>query len=194
MNIIGWIVRTETAGRHRYWKVGEVDAARAAQIARGAASADAAKTISRIAARPLPEFKVALGIATEIWERRSKAPTSERSNLATEVDGIEATVSGDITFDIVIPKEGVSIVEGCYRIDGEDWKAYILMSEHNRACSVGGPLIRSHEVFQSGISGVYGVVPADQVLSKEAVMRILAKAVGVETWTEVSGPNSLILR
>jgi hypothetical protein len=55
-----WIVRTETAGHQRYWKIGEVDSDRAAMMARDAASADMAKAITRIPPRASPALSVGL--------------------------------------------------------------------------------------------------------------------------------------
>jgi hypothetical protein len=194
MDIAGWIVRTESSARQRYWKVGESDPDLAAQIARNTASADTAKAISRIAARPLPEFRVTAGVATEMWGSRRRALPSEQSSLDAEVNGIGAKVPGEITFDTVLPEEGAQHVEGCYRLDGEDWKVYYLTNWHNGSLWAGAPLIRNKAVFQSGISGVCGVVPDGTVLNKKTVMGILALAVDIDEWCEVSGPNSLILK
>ena len=85
-------------------------------------------------------------------------------------------------------------MEGCYRIDGEDWRVYYLTNWHNGSLWAGAPLIRSTVVFQSRIFGVCGVVPDGTVLNKKTVMRILALAVGIDEWCEVSGPNSLNLK
>jgi len=191
MDVSGWIIRTEKAGQHRYWKVGEVDPDRAAWIAREAAGAETAKTISGIAARSLPQFKVAPGIATELWERRSNTRIAEQPNATTAFDETEVKTSGEITFDIVVPEEGAPVVEGCYRIEGENWKVYLLANESD---AFGSPRFENDAVFQSGVSGIYGVISADRVLNKKAVLRILTEAVGVDTWTEVDGPSGLVLR
>jgi hypothetical protein len=191
MDVSGWIVRTDKAGRYRYWKVGEIDPNLAARIARETAGAQTAKTLSRIAAPPLPQFKVAPGVATELWKRPSNTRMSEQPNTAAEFDETAVNTLGEITFDVVVREEGARIVEGCYRIDGEDWKVFLLAKESD---AFGSPCIKSDAVFESGISGIYGVVAADLVLNKQAVLRILTELVGVDTWTEVKGPNSLVLR
>jgi hypothetical protein len=85
-------------------------------------------------------------------------------------------------------------IEGCYRIDGEDWKVPYFTHWRNGNLWMGAPLIRDEAIFQSGIAGVDGVFPVDTVLNKKTVMKILAEVVGTEGWTEVSGPNSLILK
>ena len=103
---------------------------------------------------------------------------------------------GEITFDIVVPEVGVSVVEGCYRIDGGNWEVYIF-AKVGSSMSIFGrsePHIRPDAVFSSGISGVGGVVPDSWLLNKKTVMGMLAVAVGVKEWTAVRGPDSSILK
>jgi len=85
-------------------------------------------------------------------------------------------------------------IEGCFRLDGEDWKVFYFTHWHNGNIWVDGPRIRDPAVFQSGITGVDGEFPVDQVLDKKSVMEILSEVVGIEELDEVSGPNSLILK
>ncbi len=49
-------------------------------------------------------------------------------------------------------------------------------------------------MFSSGIAGVSGVVPSNWILNKKTVKAILAEAVAVDGWIEVTGPDSLILK
>jgi hypothetical protein len=71
---IGWIVRTETAGHHRYWKVGIADAAKAAEIAGGMASADTARAVTKIPSHVSPAYAPNPGIVIEVvWESRPVA-------------------------------------------------------------------------------------------------------------------------
>jgi len=101
---------------------------------------------------------------------------------------------GEATFDVVVPEEGVTYAEGCYRINDGNWHIYYLTNRHNGAAWIGDPTIRSDAIFQSGISGVSGVVPADCILNKKTIKKILAETVGVGAWIEVTGPNSLLLK
>jgi hypothetical protein len=191
--IIGWIVRTETAGRHRYWKVGEVNPGRAAQIARNTANAHVARAIVKLPAWDLPKIQLAPGMITEIvWETKGVAGPFPMPVL--ESDG--GKTKGEITFDIAVPEDGVTIVEGCYRIDGGNWEVYIFAKQGSPINIFGRsePHISPDAVFSSGISGVGGVVPNSWVLNKKTVMGMLAVAVGVEEWTEVDGLDSLILK
>jgi hypothetical protein len=191
---IGWIVRTETAGQHRYWKVGEVDSDRAAMTARYTASADVAKAITCIPSHTSPAFSVSSGVVTEVvWQSTPVPNTSEKFELEDQV-GTGEVALGEVTFDIVVPEEGVRHAEGCYRIYGGNWHVCYLTNWHDGASWTGDPAIRSAAIFQSGISGASGIVPADWILNRKTIKKILAEAVGVDGWIEVSGPNSLILR
>jgi hypothetical protein len=82
-------------------------------------------------------------------------------------------------------------IEGCYRIDGGNWQVYYIAKE---GWAKRAPHIRSYAVFSSGITGVNGVIPDNWILNKTTVMGMLAVALGVEEWTEVLGPDSLILK
>ena len=190
---MGWIVRTEIA--ERYWRVGEADPNRAAQMARYAASAEAARAITKIPTHVLPEFSIAPGAVTEIiWETKQIASPFRLPVLRNQIDGSGA--KGEITFDIVVPEEGATVVEGCYRINGGNWQVYIFAKQGWSESTFGRspPHVRRDAVFSSGISGVSGIVPASSVLNKKTVMTILAEAVAVEEWTEVSGLDSLMLK
>jgi hypothetical protein len=191
-NIVGWIVRTEAAGCHRYWQVGVVDADQAAATARDTAGADTAKAVTRIPSHAVSAFEFGPGIVTEVvWESRLVTHTSEPSEFEDQV-GAGKKVLGEITFDIVVPEEGVANVEGCYRITGGNWQVYYLTNW--RAPWTGAPIIRSNAIFQSGIAGVDGVVPGSWILNKKTIKKLLAEAVGVDGWIEVTGPDSLILK
>lgn len=193
-NTIGWLVRTETAGRHRYWKVGVADAAQAAEIARDAARADTAKAVTRFPPHVSPAFGLSPGVVTEVvWESRPVAQTFAPSECEDQV-GANKKALAEITFDIVVPEEGVGFVEGCYRTNGENWQVYFLTSRGDEASSISVPIIKSQAIFQSGIRGVSGVVPAGWILNKETIKKLLAEAVGVDGWIEVYGPDSLMLK
>ena len=193
-NTIGWLVRTETAGRHRYWKVGVAHAAQAAEIARDAAGADTAKAVTGFPPDVSPAFGLSPGVVTEVvWESRPVTQTFAPSEFEDRVRANEKAL-GEITFDIVVPEEGVGFVEGCYRTNDGNWQVYYLTNQSDEASSISAPIIKSQAIFQSGIRGVSGVVPAGWILNKEAIKKILAEAVGGDGWIEVYGPDSLMLK
>ena len=192
INTSGWIVRTETAGHHRYWKVGEADSDRAAMLAHSTARADIAKAITRIPSHALPALSVSSGVVTEVVWQSTPVPNTTEQFEPEDQGGTRKL--GEITFDIIVPEEGVAHAEGCYRVDGGNWLVYYLTNWHDGASWTGDPAIRSDAIFQSGISGVSGIVPADWILNKKTIKRLLAEAIGIDGWIEVSGPDSLILK
>jgi hypothetical protein len=199
-NTVGWIVRTETAGRHRYWKVGVVDADRAAVIAHQAAGADTAKSVTSIPSHLASAFGMGPGVVTEVvWECRPVPHASEPSEAENHV-GAQERMLGEITFDTVVPEEGFANVEGCYRVNGGNWYVYYLTNWRHAALwrhatlRTGLPMIERNAIFQSGISGVSGAVPESWILNKKTIKEILAEAVGVDGWIEVCGPDSLLLK
>lgn len=191
---IGWLVRSQTAGRHRYWKVGVADATQAAEIARDAAGANSAKAVTRFPSHVSSAFGLNPGVATEVvWESRPVTQTLAPSEFADQVGANEKAL-GEITFDVVVPEDGVETVEGCYRTNDGNWQVYYLTNSRNEASLISALIIMSQAIFQSGICGVSGVVPAGLMLNKEAIKTILAEAVGVDGWIEVYGPDSLMLK
>jgi hypothetical protein len=191
-NTAGWIVRTETAGHHRYWKVGEADSDRAAMMARSTAHADMAKAITRILSHDSPAFGVDLGVVTElVWLIKPVPNTTEKFELEDQGGNRKL---GEITFDIIVPEEGVAHAEGCYRVDGGNWHVYYFTNCHHGGPWTAEPTIRADAVFQSGISGVSGMVPTNWILNRKTIKRLLAETAGVNGWIEVSGPDSLILK
>jgi hypothetical protein len=191
-NTAGWIVRTETAGHHRYWKVGEARSDRAAMMARSTAHADMAKAITRILSHDSPAFSVDLGVVTElVWLIKPVPTTTEKFELEDQGGNRKL---GEITFDIIVPEEGVAHAEGCYRVDGGNWHVYYFTNCHHGAPWTAEPTIRTDAIFQSGISGVSGMVPTNWILNKKTIKRLLAETAGVDGWIEVSGPDSLILK
>jgi hypothetical protein len=193
-NTIGWLVRTETAGHHRYWKVGVANRVLAAEIALDAAGADTAKAVTGFPPDSSLASGLSPGVVTEVvWESRPVTQTFAPSEFEDRVGDNEKAL-GEITFDIVVPEEGVGFVEGCYRTNDENWHVYFLTNRSNGASSIRAPIIKSQAIFQSGIRGVSGVVPAGWILNKEAIKKTLADAVDVDGWIEVSGPDSLMLK
>lgn len=170
------------------------DAARAAEIARDAADADMARAVTRFLPHASPAFGLSPGVVTEVvWESRPAVQTLAPSESEDQVRANEKAW-GEIAFDVVVPDEGVGIVEGCYRTNGGNWHVYYLANQRDDASSISAPIIMSQAVFQSGISGVSGVVPAGWILNKETIKKILAEAVGVDGWIEVYAPDSLMLK
>ena len=190
----GWIVRTEKNGRHRYWKVGAGEPAEATAMAATAAGSDSAHAVTRLGTFDTARYAPTQGVAIEFeWEVHPLPHEAKASDVKAHIGSCE-TILGELTFDIVVEEAGVTHVEGCYRLAGGNWQVYYLTN-----CDAGGlplhvPFINNKAVFSSGLIGVTGYFPADWLLNKESIGRILADAVGVNGWVEVIGPDSLLLK
>ena len=103
-------------------------------------------------------------------------------------------MNGEITFDLVVPLEGLDHIEGCYRLSHEDWKVFYFTHWTNGSLWSGDPVIRPDAMWQSGIRGVDAVYPASIRLNKESTMAFLSEILGGVDWTEVVGPDSLALK
>ena len=103
-------------------------------------------------------------------------------------------VLGEITFDIVAPEYGTTHVEGCYRLNGGNWLVYYLTNYQDDESPIDAPIIDRKAVFSSGLAGVSGFFPANWLLNKKTIRDVLAEAVGVDGWVEVTGQDSLGLK
>jgi hypothetical protein len=190
----GWLVRTETDGQHRYWKVGAVDAAKAAAMAAKTAEADTAYPATRLGTFDTARYAPTEGVAIEVvWETRPVPFAVKASEPETRV-GANESVVGELTFDTIVPEDGLSHVEGCYRLNGGNWLVFYLTNDHRSGPTIHAPIIHEKAVFSSGISGISGFFPPGWLLNKRTVGEILAEAVGVDGWIEVFGPDSLLLK
>ncbi len=191
---IGWLIRTETNGHHRYWKVGAVEAAQAAAIAAATANADMAQAVTRLLSHYSPRYTPTQDAAIEVTWGNSPVTLAVKASESEPRIGAGGKVLGEITFDIIVPEDGVTHVEGCYRLNSGNWLVYYLTNYHRHGSSIDTPIINRKAVFSSGIAGVSGFFPADWLLNKKTIGEILAEAVGVDGWVEVTGPDSLALK
>jgi hypothetical protein len=103
-------------------------------------------------------------------------------------------MKAEISFDALALEDDQDNVEGCYRLEGDDWQVFYFtrwwegLPEERRAKVV------KNAVFSSGITGVVVNYPKEQILDKAAVMRVLSDTLGVAEWSEVRGPDSLQLK
>jgi hypothetical protein len=105
----------------------------------------------------------------------------------------EYIMCAEISFDTIIPVEGTSNIEGCFRLAGEDWQVFYFCHDLNGQVCVGPARVR-RGTWRSGITGVQGHFPRGQVLDKILVCEILSEILGVHQWIEVQGPDSLELK
>jgi hypothetical protein len=95
---------------------------------------------------------------------------------------------GQISYDLVM-EEDMRFVEGTYRLPGGEWQVFIF----SRFEDVGEPVVR-HGQWDSGVTGIFVRFPKSGRLGKAEVEQVLAAAAGVDGWTEMRGPDSMLLR
>lgn len=96
---------------------------------------------------------------------------------------------GDISYDLVM-NDDMQFVEGTFRVDGGDWQVFIFSKKKG----VNVEPHWQHSRWESGITGLVFGVPSHLRLSKQLVEQSLSQAVGLKSWTEVCGPDSIQLR
>lgn len=93
----------------------------------------------------------------------------------------------ELSFD-TMPGEDADAVEGSYRVPGRLWEVFLFEKKDV-------PEPRHHlSTWRSGITGIEFILPRAAVLNREAVLRGMAEAFGTRDWTEVRGPDSLLLK
>lgn len=99
-------------------------------------------------------------------------------------------MKAEITFDLIMTDD-MDFVEGCYRLAGSAWEVFIF--SHTRIGS-NEPGVWTGLTWKSGVKGLNAVIPPSTKLNKAAVMDVLSQALGVTEWSEVRGPDSIVLR
>lgn len=84
----------------------------------------------------------------------------------------------------------MNFVEGTYRIEQGEWKVFIFLAKSDEVRQ----LQWEPSTWESGVSGVVFRAPFHKRLNKDSVKRSLSDALGVDWWSEVSGPDSMQLR
>jgi hypothetical protein len=96
---------------------------------------------------------------------------------------------GEVTFDLVMDDD-MSFVEGCYRVNGNDWEVFIVTKSPD--CVELN--IKMGLVWDSGVKGINLIFPEATKLNKTVVLDALSKALDIAEWSEVQGPDSMNLR
>lgn len=93
----------------------------------------------------------------------------------------------EISFDTVAEEDSESM-EGCYRLTGRFWEVFYFAKTDSTP----------HEpikiTWPSGLPGIEFEVPRTAILNREYIIHALSQVFSVESWTIVSGPDSLLLK
>jgi hypothetical protein len=97
-------------------------------------------------------------------------------------------MKAEITFDLVMT-EDMPFVEGCYRLDGSEWRVFTFTHSAGERTRV-----KTDVVWGSGVTGLNAFLPEDSKINKSTVLAVLSDTLGVTEWIEVRGPDSITLR
>lgn len=100
---------------------------------------------------------------------------------------IHLGVRPEISFDRVMD-EDMTDVEGTYRLPGEFWQVLVFAKANVPT------LRRRPQRWQSGMTGIAFRVPRTVKLMRPYVLCAMSRAFSVPEWTEVRGPDSMVLR
>jgi hypothetical protein len=96
-------------------------------------------------------------------------------------------MTGEISYDLVMDADN-SFAEGSYRVGDGPWQVFIISKR-----DVTEPMIKP-STWDSGVMGVVIHLPRGTRLDKVLVERLLSEQLGVASWVEVRGPDSMLLR
>jgi hypothetical protein len=96
----------------------------------------------------------------------------------------------EVSYDLVMDPPP-SFVDGSFRPVGRPWGVFNVVKARSRK----GVFIRHYE-WSNGIAGVRIEVPLTASLTRELAEALLGEALGIQSraWTEVRGPDSMVLR
>ncbi|HEX5270563.1 MAG TPA: hypothetical protein VFW33_08765 [Gemmataceae bacterium] len=95
--------------------------------------------------------------------------------------------AGEISYDLVMGDD-MDFVEGTYRLSGGEWRVFICSKRDTEEVNW------KMSEWESGVTGVVFFLPRAFRLNKQTVLALISQALGVETWSDVRGPDSMTLR
>ena len=94
---------------------------------------------------------------------------------------------GEISYDLKM-EDDMDFIEGCYRVENGPWQVVIVSKRPVEKPSV------VPSSWESGVVGVVINVPLSTKLSRWVVEELLSEKLGVDSWKDVRGPDSIELR
>jgi hypothetical protein len=98
-------------------------------------------------------------------------------------------MNAEITWDLVM-LDDMAFAEGCFRLEGGPWQ--VVTAQKSR--DGWDPQVSTNLQWDSGVRGMNIILPRGEKLNKEILLLIMSATLGVERWTEVRGPDSMMLR
>lgn len=95
----------------------------------------------------------------------------------------------EVTWDLVMG-EDMDFIEGCYRLPNRPWQVVIARKRDGLTAVE----VRSGLTWESGVTGVNIYFPWKAQLNAAVLLETMSRALGIAQWTEVRGPDSIVLR
>lgn len=115
------------------------------------------------------------------------------SDGSFEPESVHLGVRPEISFDIVLEAEN-DWAEGSYRLPGEDWQVVIFRKDDVAEIQWQSTKWKRLTNGERDASGVVIRFPQQATLSREELIGAMSRVFGYETWDEVRGPDSIVLR
>ncbi len=93
----------------------------------------------------------------------------------------------EFSFDVIVDDD-MNWVEGTYRLPGKFWEVMLFGKQ-----DVPTLQYRTGQ-WPSNIAGTVFDVPREAKLNRQYIQQALAAAFGIDSWVEVQGPDSMVLR
>ena len=97
-------------------------------------------------------------------------------------------MTAEISFDLDM-HDAMPFVEGTFRLPGGDWQVFTIGPD----ATVAVPQV-TKGTWASGVRGLSVRWPDPMRLHRDSVLDLLSAELGVDEWTEVRGPDSIMIR
>jgi hypothetical protein len=119
--------------------------------------------------------------------------TGLRSEGAFDSEPTQLGVRPEISFDIV-PEDDNDFIEGSYRVPGQFWQVVVCKKADVSEVRHRPAIWRKTTEWEGEITGVIFQFPRAAGLNRASLLRAMSDATGFSDWSEVNGPDSMVLR
>lgn len=99
----------------------------------------------------------------------------------------------EITFDTVLEQDN-AFAEGCYRLPGEFWKVVIFKRDDVPEIRCEPSIWQRPTKWERTIAGTVIRFPRTATMGRDDMLRALSRVFGCSEWSQVDGPDSMMLR
>ena len=129
--------------------------------------------------------------ARGLWKAFFQSDLESAGGVDRESDHL--ATRPEISFDLA-REEGMTWMEGSYRLPGELWKVVIFRQEDVPAIESRPQRWREPTPWEREATGVLIRIPRSVAITRTSLLGALSQVFGHADWTEVRGPDSMLLR